>query len=183
MELEDLKSKWQSVKPHIDTQLNCEILKHSISKGNDAKSRLIKRSLWTLILIFLCLILMATSRIWSPVKLPYWWLIIFCTTTGCSSLISLRSLYKLNKIDLCENTNVEIISYILLLKKTYRNMEVVVCMVVFFLVIWLSLSPSFINTWRMYYIWGLTVIGNLLEFLWYRSNQKLFNKIANWEKD
>ncbi len=62
-------------------------------------------------------------------------------------------------------------------------MEVVVCMVVFFLVIWLSLSPSFINTWRMYYIWGLTVIGNLLEFLWYRSNQKLFNKIANWEKD
>ncbi len=183
MELEDLKSKWQSIKPHIDSQLNDKILRNSISKGNDAKSRLIKRSLWTLILVFLCLILMATSRIWAPVKLPYWWIIIFCATIGSSCIISIRSLYKLNKVDLCKNTNIEIFSSVIFIKRTYRNMELVVCTVVLLLLIWMSLSPSFINTWRMYYIWGLIPIGYVLEFLWYKSNQKLLDKIANWENN
>lgn len=183
MELEELRTKWQSVKSHIDPQLNDEVLSRSVSKGKDAKSRLIKRSLWILILTFLCLILMATSRIWSPVKLPYWWIIIFCTSIGGSWLISLSSLYQLSKIDLCKNTNMEIFTFIIHQKRTYRNMELVVCSVVLFLFIWMSLSPSFINTWRMYYIWGLTLVGYVLEFLWYRSNQKLLDKIADRQKD
>ncbi len=98
-------------------------------------------------------------------------------------MISIRSLYKLNKVDLCKNTNIEIFSSVIFIKRTYRNMELVVCTVVLLLLIWMSLSPSFINTWRMYYIWGLIPIGYVLEFLWYKSNQKLLDKIANWENN
>ena len=73
MELEDLKLKWQSVKPHIELNLNDEVMRQSILKGNDAKSRLLKRYLWGQVFASVCLILLATSRIWAPMKFPYWW--------------------------------------------------------------------------------------------------------------
>ena len=43
MELEDLKTTWQSVKPHIDSQINDDVANGVLSKRSDIKSRLLKQ--------------------------------------------------------------------------------------------------------------------------------------------
>lgn len=35
----------------------------------------------------------------------------------------------------------------------------------------------------MYIVWGLTVIGFGLEYLWYRSNIKQLNNLVNWKTE
>lgn len=68
-------------------------------------------------------------------------------------------------------------------KKMYRNIELATAAVIIPLMIWLSLTPMFINTWRMIFVWGLTMLGFGLEYLWYRSNVKQINNLINWEKE
>lgn len=183
MELEDLKSKWQSVKPTIDTQINDELLRRNISKGNDVKSRILRRSLWSRILVSLSLVLMATSRIWSPVKLPYWWIGLFCTVVLLMILYGMKGYRTLKKVDIFKDSNTKILTTIVLLKKEYRNMELICSGVILTLMLWISLMPSFIYTWRMYYVWGLIALAFILECLWYRSNMKQFNQLLNLDKE
>ncbi len=179
MELEDLKSKWHSVKPHIDQHLNDEIIRQSISKGIDIKTRILRRSLYSQILVFVCILLMGTSRIWAPLKLPYWWIGLFCTLFFFTILYSIKERLIIKKIDFGKDSNSKIMNTVISIKRHYRNMELVSCIAVFLLLLWMSLSPSIINTWRMYYIWGLISLGFILEYFWYKSNVKLFNKLIN----
>ena len=69
------------------------------------------------------------------------------------------------------------------IKNMYRNIELATAVVIIPLMIWLSLTPMFINTWRMIFVWGLTVLGFALEYLWYRSNINQINNLVNWEKE
>ena len=66
MELEDLKTTWQSVKPHIDSQINDDVANGVLSKRSDIKSRLLKRAIWEGIITVICLILMALSPFGRP---------------------------------------------------------------------------------------------------------------------
>lgn len=181
MNLEDIKTQWKKVKKHIDPQLDVETVRRNITKGQDAKSRLLKRSFWSHILVFVCVVLMATSRIWSPMKLPYWWLGAFCLVFFFEMLCSIKGYRKMKKINLWEDSNAKIMEAIVSLKKDYRNMELRVCIVVGLLLLWISFTPYFINTWRMYYVWSLILVEFVLEFFWYRSNMKLFNNIIDWK--
>ena len=90
MELEDLKTTWESVKPHIDSQLSENVVNESLSKRNDIKTRLLTRARWDGIFTIICLILMAFSPFWSPMKLPYWWLIVFCLTIFIAIIYGIR---------------------------------------------------------------------------------------------
>ncbi len=181
MDLEDIKTKWKSVKQHIDPQLDEEILRHSMSKGVDAKSRLLRRSLWSQVIVSICLLLMSTSRIWAPLKLPYWWLAVFGVAIFSGFLCSVYGYRKIKKINLWEDSNAEIMDVVISLKKLYRNMELVTFIVVMPLLLWISFIPSFIYTWRMYYVWALAIIAFVLEYFWYRDNMKQFNNIINWK--
>lgn len=183
MELEDLKSKWQSVKPHIDAKINDKTIRRSILKGIDAKSRLLKRSLWSQTVVSVCLVLMATSRIWSPLKLPYWWLTLFCTVMFYGILCSIKTGRMIERIDIFNDSNTKIMSTVTYLKRKYRNLELTVCITVIPLLLWISFIPPFIYTWRMYQVWGLTLLAITLEYSWYRSNLKQFNEIVNWENE
>ena len=80
MELEDLRTTWKSVKPHIDSQISEDVAKGLLAKRNDIKSRLLTRARWDGVFSIICLILMALSPFWSPMEFPYWWLIAFCLT-------------------------------------------------------------------------------------------------------
>ena len=62
-------------------------------------------------------------------------------------------------------------------------MELAISVVLIPLLIWLSLNPLFIHTWRMLFTWGITILGFALEYLWYRSNIKQINNLVNWEKE
>ena len=183
MELEDLKSKWKSVRPNIEPHINDEIVRRSISKGNDVKSRILRRSLWSQILVSISLILMATSRIWSPLKLPYWWIGLFCTTILIMILYSIKSYRTLKKMDIYKDSNTKILKTIITIKREYRNLELIGSGVILTLMLWMSFIPSFIYTWRMYYVWGLTALAFILECIWYKSNVKQFNQLLNLDKE
>ena len=183
MELEDLKSKWKSVRPNIEPHINDEIVRRSISKGNDVKSRILRRSLWSQILVSISLILMATSRIWSPLKLPYWWIGLFCTTILIMILYSIKGYRTLKKMDIYKDSNTKILKTIITIKREYRNLELIGSGVILTLMLWMSFIPSFIYTWRMYYVWGLTALAFILECIWYKSNVKQFNQLLNLDKE
>ena len=183
MELEDLKSKWQSVRPQIEPQINEELVIRNISKGKDVKTRILRRSLWSQVLVSITLILMATSRIWAPLKLPYWWIAVFCITILIMILYSIKGYIALKKMDIYKDSNTKILKTIITIKRQYRNLELIGSGVILTLMLWISFIPSFIYTWRMYYVWGLTVLGFILECLWYKSNVRQFNKLLNFDKE
>ncbi|MDE6533748.1 MAG: hypothetical protein K2M27_09495 [Muribaculaceae bacterium] len=183
MELEELKNIWQSVKPNIDSHINNDDANKIIVKKNDIKTRILIRAIWEGIATTICLILMATSPVWAPIKFPYWWLSIFCLTVFIANIYGIRIYRLIKAINLSKDTNQEILMSIISIKKTYRNIELATAAVIIPLLIWFSLTPLFINSWRMFFTWGLTIVGFTLEYLWYRSNIKQFNNLTNWEKE
>lgn len=178
MELEDLRTTWKSVKPHIDSQISEDVAKELLTKRNDIKSRLLKRAIWEGIITVICLILMALSM-----KFPYWWLTVFCSTILFTDLYGVRIYRSIRVINLWENSNNEILNVVVSIKKLYRNMELAISIVLIPLLIWLSLNPLFIHTWRMFFTWGITILAFTLEYLWYRNNIKQINNLVNWEKE
>lgn len=182
MELEDLKTTWKSVKPHIDSQLSENVANGLLSKKNDIKSRLLKRALWEGIITVICLIFMASSPFWSPMKFPYWWLAVFCSSIIVTNLYGVRIYRSIRAINLWENSNSEILNVVVSIKRLYRNLELAISVVLIPLLIWLSLNPLFIHTWRMFFTWGITILAFALEYLWYRNNIKQINNLVNCNK-
>lgn len=183
MELEDLKTTWESVKPHIDSQLSENVANESLSKRNDIKSRLLTRARWDGIFTIICLILVASSPFWAPMKFPYWWLAVFCSTIIVTNLYGVRIYRSIKAINLWENSNSDILKVVVSIKKLYRNIEIGISVVLIPLLIWFSLNPLFIHTWRMFFTWGITIVAFILEYLWYRSNIKQINNLLDWEKE
>lgn len=183
MELEELRKTWQSVKTHIDSKISKDEATKITIKKNDIKSRLLKRAMWDGILTIICIILMALSPIWSPMKFPGWWLTILCLTLFIANLYGIKIYRSIKAINLWKNTNNEILVTIVSIKKLYRNIELATATVLIPLMIWMSLTPFFIHSWRMFFTWGLTIVGFTLEYLWYSSNIMQLNNIVNWEKE
>lgn len=183
MELEDLRTTWKSVKPHIDSQISEDVAKGLLTKRNGIKSRLLTRTRRDGVFSIICLLLMALSPFWSPMKFPYWWLIAFCLTIFIAIISGIRIYCSIKAVNLWDYTNKDILMIVISIKKMYRNIELATAVVIIPLMIWLSLTPMFINTWRMIFVWGLTGLGFALEYLWYRSNIKQINNLVNWEKE
>ena len=117
MELEELKSAWQSVNPKIGQQPDGKITDRAIRHRRDVKTRLSSRVLFDGIFTVICLILMSTSRLWSPMKLPGWWLIAFCAMILLGALAVGRMYLFVRKINLWEDTNSEILTSVIRIKK------------------------------------------------------------------
>lgn len=183
MELEELKQTWKSVKPHIDSHISEDDAKQITAAKNDIKSRLLKRARLDGIFSIICLVLMALSPFWTPMKFPYWWLTVFCLTLFVAILYGIKIYCSIKAINLWDYTNKDILVAIISIKKLYRNVELATAAVIIPLLIWFSLTPMFINTWRMFFAWGLTVLGFGLEYILYRSNIKQLNKLINWEQE
>lgn len=183
MELEELKQTWKSVKPHIDSHISEDDAKQITAAKNDIKSRLLKRARLDGIFSIICLVLMALSPFWAPMKFPYWWLTVFCLTLFVAILYGIKIYCSIKAINLWDYTNKDILVAIISIKKMYRNVELATAAVIIPLLIWFSLTPMFINTWRMFFTWGLTVLGFGLEYILYRSNIKQLNKLINWEQE
>ena len=78
MELEELKSAWQSVRPEIKNTGWAPKDTDCLPRKKDVKSRLLRKFFLEELFAFVCLILLATSHLWSPTKLPVLWLLAFC---------------------------------------------------------------------------------------------------------
>lgn len=183
MELDELRQTWKSIKPQIESHICDEEANKITLEKNDIKTRLVKRARWDGLISIICLILMALSPFWSPMKFPYWWLTIFCLTLFIATIYGVRIYHSIKAINLWDSTNKDILMTIISVKKLYRNLELATAIIIIPLLIWLSLTPMFINTWRMFFAWGLTVLGFGLEYLWYRSNVKQLDNLVNWEHE
>lgn len=182
MELENLKATWQSVKPCIKNT-GCPTQNSDfLSKKKDVKSRLLKKTFLGVLFTFVCLILLATSHLWSPTKLSALWLVAFCSVIAVAIVCGIRLYSAIRSINLWKDSNAEIMTAIVRVKKRYRRIELCISILTFPLLIWLSLTPPFLNTLDMYIVWGLTTICFGLEYLWYRGNIKQLNTLGNWDE-
>lgn len=182
MELEELKTTWLSVKPSVKNLGYSQKDNACLAKKNDIKTRLLRKILLGELFSSICIILLATSHSWSPTKLPILWLISFCTIIAVVIIFSIGLYLSIKRVNLWVDSNFEILTSIVKIKARYQRIELVISALILPLLIWLSLTPPFLNTLDMYILWGLSVIGFGLEYFCYRCNIKQLNSICSWNE-
>lgn len=177
MELEDLKTAWKAVEPHIggvSQKDNFRVKEHS-----GVKSRLIRRMALAALTTFIGFALTATSWLWAPVKLELPLLIAFCVIilTGC--LAELYLVRSISRINLWHDTNAEVFNAVWKIKKTYRQMELWLSASIILTIGWATMTPPFVNTVRAVIVWIMLAIALALEYVWYRKTIKTLNELTD----
>lgn len=181
MELEELKTTWKSVEPHIQNLSHAPLTASDYKEKTDLKSKLLHRMIFAASFTFVCLIMMGSSPWWAPVKLPVAWLIVYCTIIFAGFLCELYIARLIHKIELWRDSPAEILDSIINIKKSYRRFELWGVVLVIISMLWLSLIPPFANTFNAIFIWVLLAIGYAIEYLWYRKMMKHLNELSNWK--
>lgn len=179
MELQELKSAWKSVEPHISRQDYHD----DMPKGYfDTKTSLLHRIYISMVFTIVGLILFATSTLWASSLLPIWWIVALCglLVIGIIAELYLARLVKRIKFESC--THSQIMDSIIQIKTYYRNMELWISGGAALLFGFLPFIPKFFNIWDMFLVWGLLVLGIGLEYMWYRKNTRYINQLKNWTK-
>lgn len=183
MELNDLKTTWQSVSPRFDTSSLREDASQAIKGGRDIRSRFRRRMLAEIIISTICLVLMATSGLWSPTRFQPAWLLAFCAMIVVIIACSIHIRRLAGRICTWKDTNSNVFAAILGIKRTYRNMELAVSLIMLPLLVWLAFTPPFFNARDIVVLSALTVICFSAEYLWYRSNIRQLNRLSEWFTD
>ncbi len=183
MELEDLKTTWRSVKPYIGNMSDSVKASPISDNRKDAWTRLRNRSRLNYSITAVCLVMVGTSRLWAPVKFPVWWLVAFSLIVLAALICEVHIFFAIKNINPWEDSNREILSAVIRIKKQYRYIEVITSIIMLPLLIQISLLPMFIGTWRMIFVWCMITICYTLEIIWYKSNMRQFNRLSNWDKD
>lgn len=178
MELEDLKSTWESVKPNI-TGFTTPLHDILSDRRKDARTRLLRRAGWSAAFTTLFLVLMATSRIWAPMKLSAPWIVVCCAAIAIGIAFDIILYTIVWKIRLSEQTNSEILSAVMRIKRLYRHMELAVTAIMLPTLVALSFSAPFAGSWRMYFVWVMTAAAFAGEMIWYRSNIRQLDRLDN----
>lgn len=179
MELQELKSAWKSVEPHISRQdYHDDMLKGFV----DTKTSLLRRTYISMVFTILGLLLFATSILWAPSLLPIWWIVALCglLVIGIFAELYLAKLVKRIEFESC--THSQILDSVIRIKVYYRNMELWISGGAVILFGVLSFTPSFFNIWDMALVWGLLVLGLGLEFVWYKKSTRYINQLKKWTK-
>lgn len=181
MELDKLKLTWQSIKPRIEIEPLTE--KTNINYKKDMKTQLIRQSNTAIVCLSATFILMATSRFWFILELPIWWISVFCATIIFEIICLLIINRLLRSTNLYEDTNSKIMQSIISIKKIYRNMELTIFIIIASILMWLSFTPPFINTWSMVFVWMLTAIAFIAEYFYYKSYTNQLTRLVNWDNE
>ncbi len=184
MELEDLKTTWKSIEKDIENISKNDAEEILTNHKRDVKTTLTNRFRWGIIILIVGIILLGTSRLWAVVKMPVWWIGAFCILFVSGIVIMAFLIQKIAKINLGEDTQLQVMKQILSIKKIYRNSELYGCGVILALMIaGILCSPIPYRPIEILFISIATVICYSLEFITYRSNIKKLNKIQNWLKE
>lgn len=184
MELEDLKSTWKSVMPHVEEMAQRNGYEQSfIGRRMDVKTKLVVMMYLAAFLTVVFFALMATSRLWCPLAFPLPWLVSFCVVIFGGGAYEACFAWKISRIDLAKYTNAEILNSVAYIKKAYKGMEITATVLMSVLLIWLMSIPPFVNTWRMFFTGGLLLFAVILEFAWYRKFTRDLNKLGIPEED
>ena len=177
VELEDLKSAWQSVKPNIDAAPATENVEAAAGRRSDIKARLQRRWLWDGAFTSACFIGLSTSRLWAPVKLPAWWIACFCAVILAGILCGAYLYRKISGINLWEDPNTRIMTTVVKINKLYKNAELALSIATLPLLVWMALTPPVAGTLRMWLVLCSIPPAFAIEFMLYRSNMKHLNNL------
>lgn len=181
MELEDLRTTWKSIEKDIKNISKNDAEEVLTNNKRDVKTSLTNRFRWGIIILIVAITLLGTSRLWAVIKMPVWWISAFCILFTSGIVIMAFLIQKIAKINLGEDTQLQVMKQILSIKKIYRNSELYGCGVILALMIaGILCSPIPYRPSEILFISIATVICYSLEFITYRSNIKKLNKIQNW---
>ncbi len=181
MELEDLRTTWKSIEKDIENISKNDAKEVLTNHKRDVKTSLTNRFRWGIIILIVATILLGTSRLWAFIKMPVWWIGAFCILFVSGIVIMSFLIQKIRKINLGEDTQLQVMKQILSIKKIYRNSELYGCAVILALMIaGIICSPIPYRPSEIVFISIVTAICYFLEFITYRSNIKKINKIQNW---
>lgn len=183
MELNDLKSTWQSVRSRIEETPAQNKYDRLISKKADIRRRFLARTILEIIISVICIALLSTSRLWAPMRLPVFWIAAWCVVLGVAAVWIAVINASVRRINLWEDSHAVIFSAIVRIRRSYRNMELTVCSLFLLLLVWLAFTPPFFNTQGMMLILVLTVACYGAEYLWYRSSMRHLSRIADWNNE
>lgn len=182
MELDELKSAWESVGRSLDNVGGTDTDMASVRKL-DVKTRLERRVGANTCLTLVSMIIMITSPLWAVAVWPVSWLIAFCAVGFIGFFAELRLLHIIRRIDIWNMNHIDTIKSLIRIKRYYRNIELVFLILFGILLIWLSLTPPFVGGKGMFVVWGLTAAASLLEFFFYRKNTQYLNTLLTWENE
>lgn len=181
MELENLRTTWKSIEKDIKNISKNDAEEVLVKPKRDVKTTLANRFRWGIIVLIVATILLGTSRLWAVIKMPVWWIGAFCALFVSGIVIMAFLIQKIAKINVGEDTQLQVIEQVISIKKIYRNSELYGCVVILALMIaGVFCSPIPYRPSEIVFISIATVICYSLEFITYRSNIKKINKIQNW---
>lgn len=177
MELDELKNNWKQMESGFKEGIVTDSVTVPPQKRKGSKSRALLRFYAGAFFTFLCMTLLATSPLWSPLRLPDLWLLIFCILLLGGTICELYVARTIRSINLCDSTHTEVFTSVMKIKRFYRNSELYPCMVICVMLFWLSFMPPVKGTFRAPLLWTVTPIAMLAEYFWYRKNIKEINNI------
>lgn len=181
MELDDLKSLWKSVEPHMGMVSPEDSDKCAMRHQADIKTRLMRRTLISLMITIIGGGITVSSRIWAPVLFPASWLVSFGVCAFAGAMAEVYLLILIRNINLWEMSLLEVFDVTLRIKRYYKRIELAFSVLFGILIGWLSFLPPFAGNWRMALIWIVLAVAMLTEYLWYMKNISLINRLADTE--
>lgn len=178
MELEDLKSTWKSVRPHIGNGLQMDSDCDLIRRKADVKTRLFRRYLVSLMLTLVGGLGTVTSRLWAPVQLPASWIVAFGIFCLMCAVLELYLLLKIRRIDLWNYSVKEILNSTIQLRRIYKSAELIMTLAITIMFVWMSFLPPFAGNWRVSLIWIFFAASLVVEFKFYKKNIKLLDRLS-----
>lgn len=183
MELEDLKSAWKSVEPHIENASGHTKSGLSPQKRCDTKSKLLRRVYISAATTFICLVLMATSRLWALMRFPLSWLIATTLFIFIALLLELYLARLISKIDLWNFSHTEVLSAVIRVKRYYRHIELWMSALAMVIFGWITFLPPFVCSRQIVLPWILFAIGLGIEYIVYRKNIKNLDTLKEWTEE
>ena len=181
MELDDLKTTWKSIAPEMEGISRRDDLDTCLKKKKDVKVELLHRMYFEVIIMALGCIANGTSREWAYVKLPVWWICLFCLLLVAGIVATIYVIRVVRRINLGETPHVQVVSAILSIKKIYSRTEFYSCAAIAVLMLYAVFTPPFGGkVVDIAMVLVVTVILFALEYFWYRTNMRLFNDISEW---
>lgn len=178
MELDDLKTAWKSVEPHIETGSPITANTAAFSNKSDVKTRLIRRYLLSLAVTIIGGGLTVTSRLWAPVLLPASWLAVFGMLCTVGAIAEIYLLSIIRKINLWESTPSDVLKMTLRIRRLYKNAELVFTLAITAMFVWLLCLSPIVHSWKVGLLWIAFPISVVVELRLYRKNIRLLNKLS-----
>ena len=181
MELEDLKSEWKSIGPQIEKASKENPDRSGIYSRADVRTRLFRRVFFSLMITIICGGLVVSSGLWASVLFPVPWLVAFGICVIAGAFAEVRMLKLIKDINLWKMSLSEVFDVTLRIKRYYKRIELIFSILFGVLIGWLSFLPPFGQNGRMVVTWIVLAVAMAIEYVWYKRNMGLINRLADTE--